>query len=74
MLLDKLLLKNLDTIGKSISRKSGLTSYPKNIDEINSFLVQVKDEINSEELDGLLMCAFTRQISSNLKALELKHT
>lgn len=55
MILDKLLLQNTSSIGKSLLLKANLKSTPKNIDEMYSFLKATKESIESNEFEGALL-------------------
>lgn len=55
MILDKLLLENLSSIGEIMLSKSNLNSMPKNIDEMYIFLNTIKNSIDSNEFEGILL-------------------
>ena len=55
MILDKLLLQNTSSIGKSLLQKAGLESTPKNINEMHLFLEATKKSIESNEFEGALL-------------------
>lgn len=55
MIFDKLLFKKLNIIGNSIIRKSSLSSYPKNIGEMNVFLNSTKELIQNNDFSGCVL-------------------
>lgn len=55
MLLDKILLNKLGTIGKSLLTKAGLNKAPTSVSEMALFLQSVKDNVIKENFDGLLI-------------------
>lgn len=55
MLLDKILLNQLGTVGKSLLDKAGLEKAPTSVDEMAIFLQSVKDNVDKESFDGLLI-------------------
>ena len=46
MILDKLLINNLSSIGSNIMIDCGLDDIPQNIDEMNLFLTSMKKVLN----------------------------
>lgn len=55
MILDKILLKNINIVGKQLLNDSNLTGYPKDIDEMNTYLQTLKKCIEKEEFSGILI-------------------
>ena len=55
MLLDKILMYQLGTIGKSLLDKAGLDKAPTSVAEMALFLQSVKDNVDKESFDGLLI-------------------
>lgn len=55
MILDKILLTQLKPIGKSLLQKAKLNTYPKNIDDMSKFINTIKEEIEKESFDGLII-------------------
>ena len=55
MFLDKLLLSQLKPVGQSLLKKSGLSSYPKDAKQMAKFLATIKDNIESQSFDGLIV-------------------
>jgi hypothetical protein len=55
MIFDKILFSRLKIIGNSIVKKSSLSSYPKNIEEMNTFLSCTKELIQNNDFSGCLL-------------------
>lgn len=55
MILDKLLLSNVGIIGKTLLNRADIKDYPKNIDEMELFLNTLKQSIDKNEFDGVLV-------------------
>lgn len=55
MILDKLLINNLSSIGSNIMIDCGLDDIPQNIDEMNLFLTSMKKSIESCDFKGVLL-------------------
>ena len=55
MLLDKILMNQLGTVGKSLLDKAGLVKAPSSVAEMALFLQSVKENVDKESFDGLLI-------------------
>ncbi|WP_016839652.1 hypothetical protein [Ureibacillus thermosphaericus] len=55
MILDKILLSKIDIIGKDLLKRANIKDYPKNIDEMYQFLSILKNSIDNNEFEGVLI-------------------
>lgn len=55
MILDELLFKKIKPIGEALLHRANLDTYPKNIEEMYTFLNQINISINCDEFEGLLI-------------------
>lgn len=55
MILDRILLSKINIIGKSFLKKANIEEYPHNINEMARFLNTLKESINNNEFEGVLI-------------------
>ncbi|NLT95109.1 MAG: hypothetical protein GXW85_06175 [Clostridia bacterium] len=55
MILDRILLSKINIIGKSFLKKANIEEYPHNINEMARFLNSLKESINNNEFEGVLI-------------------
>ncbi|WP_069648954.1 hypothetical protein [Caloranaerobacter ferrireducens] len=65
MLLDKILLSKVNIIGKTLLERAGLIDYPRNIEEMFTFLQTLKESIDKNEFEGALIANILFSFVSN---------
>lgn len=55
MILDRILLSKINIIGKSFLKETNIEEYPHNINEMVRFLNTLKNSINNNEFEGVLI-------------------